>query len=73
MTARNVLTYERQLDGDVAHVVLNFANRAAEVTMPPAPHGKSWQAILSTRTPLPVVADGQFEVRALEAAIFKTR
>ena len=58
VTARNVLTYERQLDGDVAHVVLNFANRAAEVTMPPAPHGKSWQAILSTHAPLPVVPTG---------------
>ena len=41
--------------------------------MPPAPHGKSWTAILSTHDPLPLVADGRFQVRALEAAIFKTR
>ena len=70
---RDVLSYERQLDDDVAHVVLNFGNRAAEVTLPHAPAGRTWTAVLSTHDPYPTLADARFRIRPREAAIFLAR
>ncbi len=73
LPARDVVTYERQADGAVAHVILNFGNREAEVFLPPPPAGRSWQAILSTHEALPTLVDARFRVRALEAVIFMAR
>lgn len=70
---RDVLTYERQADAEVAHVVLNVGTRATEVTLPSAPAGRSWVAILSTHDPFPGLVDSRFRVRPLEAAIFVAR
>ena len=71
--ARDVVTYERQADGEVAHVILNFGNRAAEVFLPPPPAGRSWQPVMSTHDPLPSLVDARCRVRPLEAAIFIAR
>jgi alpha-glucosidase len=71
--ARDVLTYERQADDAVAHVLLNFGNHAAEVTLPPPPAGRAWETVLSTHDPLPVLRDARLRVRALEAVIFLAR
>jgi alpha-glucosidase len=73
VTARDVLTYERQTDDAVAHVVLNFGGATVEVTLPHPPTGRAWTAILSTHDPLPVLGDARFRVRPLEAAIFVAR
>jgi hypothetical protein len=43
------------------------------VTLPAAPPGRIWVAVLSTHDPLPVPADARFQVRPLEAAVFVTR
>jgi alpha-glucosidase len=71
--ARDVVAYERQADGSVAHVILNFGNRAAEVLLPPPPAGRTWRAVLSTHDPLPSLHDARCPVRPLEAAIFIAR
>jgi glycosidase len=73
VTARDVLTYERQTDDAVAHVVLNFGDATVEVTLPLPPADRAWTAVLSTHDPLPVLADARFRVRPLEAAIFVAR
>lgn len=69
----DVVSYERQLDDEVAHVVLNFGNRSAEVTLPHAPSGRTWTAVLTTHDPYPTPVDARFRVRPREAAIFVAR
>ena len=67
---QDVVTYERQADGTVAHVILNFGTGTAEVLLPPPPAGGTWRAVLSTHDPLPSVRDARCRIRPLEAAIF---
>lgn len=73
VTARDVLTYERQAGDALAQVVLNFGDEAAEVILSPLPDGRTWVAVLSTHDPLPTPAEGRFRVRPLEAAVFMAR
>jgi alpha-glucosidase len=70
VTARDVLTYERQAGDSLAQVVLNFGDDGAEVMLPPLAPGRTWVAVLSTHDPLPTPAEGRFQVRPREAAIF---
>ena len=54
-----VLAYRRRGSGSEALVLIAFARSGATVTVPPAPAGSTWRAVVGTHRDLPAATPGR--------------